>query len=151
MRNNLVCWSMMTLFLPLHIMPQMKALVEMENSGLVALLRDDKYEDLGRMYSLFKRVEGGLALVRTIMSDYIKETGKQLVQDPEKTKDPVEFVQKLLDERDKYEAIVTRSFNDDKTFRNALNQVRLIWWRVCAGHDAILKGTRPASAPWGPA
>jgi hypothetical protein len=33
---------------------QMKALVEMEGSGLVPLLMDDKYEDLGRMYSLFK-------------------------------------------------------------------------------------------------
>ncbi len=35
--------------------------------------------------------------------------------------DPVEFVQKLLDERDKYDRIVTQSFNDDKTFRTALN------------------------------
>jgi hypothetical protein len=33
---------------------QMKALVEMEGSGLVPLLMDDKYEDLARMYSLFK-------------------------------------------------------------------------------------------------
>lgn len=32
----------------------MKALVEMEGSGLVPLLMDDKYEHLGRMYSLFK-------------------------------------------------------------------------------------------------
>lgn len=33
---------------------QMKALVDMEGSGLVPLLQDDKYEDLGRLYSLFK-------------------------------------------------------------------------------------------------
>ena len=58
----------------------MKALVEMENSGLVSLLRDDKYEDLGRMYSLFKRVDGGLALIRTVLSDTIKENGRHLVQ-----------------------------------------------------------------------
>lgn len=44
-------------------------------------------------------------------------------QDPERTKDPVEFVSRLLEERDKYERIVTSSFGDDKTFRNALNQV----------------------------
>lgn len=102
---------------------QMKALVEMENSGLVALLRDNKYEDLARMYTLFKRVDGGLNLLRTVMSDHIKETGKALVADPEKGKDPVEFVQRLLDERDTYEAIITKAFADDKTFRNALNQV----------------------------
>lgn len=28
----------------------MRGLAEMESSGLVALLREDKYEDLGRMY-----------------------------------------------------------------------------------------------------
>lgn len=45
-------------------------------------------------------------------------------QDPEKSKDPVDFVQALLDERDKYEAVVVQSFHEDKAFRNALNQVR---------------------------
>lgn len=58
----------------------MKALVEMENSGLVALLRDDKYEDLSRMYALFRRVEGGLQLIRTVMADHIKDMGRQHVQ-----------------------------------------------------------------------
>lgn len=64
----------------------MKSLVEMENSGLVSLLRDDEYDNLARMYNLFKRVDGGSALIRTVMGDYIKEAGKQLVQDPEKCK-----------------------------------------------------------------
>lgn len=40
----------------IHYAVQMTALVEMENSGLIALLRDDKYEDLARMYSLFRCV-----------------------------------------------------------------------------------------------
>lgn len=151
----------------------MKTVVEMENSGLLALLRDDKSEDLQRMYHLLRRVEGGLALMRTMIADHIKETGKQLVQvsvslfswypmhlmrtmivnhfketckrlvqvssvfyrashatpcascapstscshmhpmhpatshaqDPERCKDPVEFVQQLLERRDKYEHV----------------------------------------------
>lgn len=41
----------------------MQALLEMENSGLVALLRDDKYEDLARLYSLMRRVDTGLPTV----------------------------------------------------------------------------------------
>lgn len=63
---------------------QMKALVEMEGSGLVPLLADDAYEDLGRMYSLFKRVEDGLPLLKLVMGNHIKEQGKTLVNDPEK-------------------------------------------------------------------
>ena len=43
-------------------------------------------------------------------------------QDPEKVKDPVEFVQQLLTQKDKFDAIVLRSFQNDKAFQNALNQ-----------------------------
>ena len=64
----------------------MKALIEMENSGLISLLRDDKYEDLSRMYNLLRRVDGGAALIRQVMGDYVKAIGQQLVQDPDKSK-----------------------------------------------------------------
>ena len=37
-------------------------------------------------------------------------------------KDPVEFVQQLLTQKDKFDAIVLRSFQNDKAFQNALNQ-----------------------------
>ncbi|KAI3713173.1 hypothetical protein L1987_71746 [Smallanthus sonchifolius] len=100
---------------------QMNRLVHMENSGLVNMLMDDKYEDLGRMYNLFRRVPNGLSLIRDVMTSHIRETGKQLVTDPDRLKDPVDFVQRLLDERDKHDKIITLSFNNDKMFQNALN------------------------------
>lgn len=99
----------------------MNRLVHMENSGLVNMLVDDKYEDLGRMYSLFRRVPNGLSLVRDVMTSHLRETGKQLVTDPERLKDPVDFVQRLLDEKDKHDKIISKAFNNDKTFQNALN------------------------------
>jgi hypothetical protein len=37
-------------------------------------------------------------------------------------------VSRLLEERDKFEALVARGLADDKTFRNALNQVGLVVW-----------------------
>lgn len=58
---------------------QVKPLVEMENTGLLVLLRLDKYEDLKRMYLLFRRVEGGLSIVRSMMAEHVKEAGRQLV------------------------------------------------------------------------
>ena len=36
---------------------------------------------------------------------------------------PVEFVKGLLDLRDKYDAIVTQSFKEDKGFQKALKEV----------------------------
>ncbi|URE05248.1 Cullin protein neddylation domain [Musa troglodytarum] len=55
------------------------------------------------------------------MTSHLRETGKQLVTDPERLKDPVDFVQRLLNEKDKYDKIIAAAFNNDKTFQNALN------------------------------
>ncbi|KAF9625970.1 hypothetical protein IFM89_028356 [Coptis chinensis] len=99
----------------------MQRLVHMENSGLIKMLVDDKYEDLGRMYSLFCRVADGLSTLKDVLTSHLRETGKELVTDPERSKDPVDFVQRLLDEKDKYDKIIGLAFNNDKTFLNALN------------------------------
>lgn len=99
----------------------MQRLVHMENSGIVNMLVNDKYEDLGRMYNLFRRVPTGLSIVRDVMTSYIRDTGKQLVTDPERLRDPVDFVQRLLDLKDKYDKIISLAFSNDKTFQNALN------------------------------
>lgn len=86
-----------------HSYLQMRPLVEMENSGLVALLQQDQNEDLARMHTLFRRVQGGHDLIRTILADHLRKTGRQLVEDPERNKDPVDFVQRLLAEKDKFD------------------------------------------------
>ncbi|XP_054810471.1 cullin-3A-like isoform X1 [Prosopis cineraria] len=99
----------------------MLRLINMENSGLVNMLCDDKYEDLGRMYNLFHRVTEGLSKIREVMTSHIRESGKVLITDPERLKDPVEFVNRLLDEKDKYDKIINLAFNNDKSFQNALN------------------------------
>ncbi|KAE8687343.1 Cullin-3B [Hibiscus syriacus] len=99
----------------------MMRLIHMENYGLVNMFLDDKYEDLERMYNLFRRVPNGLSITRDVMTSHLREIGKQLVTDAEKLKDPVEFVQRLLDEKDKYDNIINQAFCNDKTFQNALN------------------------------
>ncbi|XP_039124803.1 cullin-3A-like [Dioscorea cayenensis subsp. rotundata] len=99
----------------------MQRLVHMENSGLVNMLVDDKYEDLSRMYNLFRRVPEGLSMIREVMTTHLRETGRQLVTDPDRLKDPVDFVQHLLDAKDKYDKIISTAFNNDKAFQNGLN------------------------------
>ncbi|KAJ6801009.1 cullin-3A-like [Iris pallida] len=99
----------------------MQRLVHMDNSGLVNMLVDDNYDDLARMYNLFHRIPDGLSTIRDVMISHLRETGKQLVTDPERLKDPVDFVQRLLDEKDKHDKIISTAFSNDKTFQNALN------------------------------
>ncbi|CAI5526714.1 unnamed protein product [Closterium sp. Naga37s-1] len=99
----------------------LRLLVDMENSGLVPMLVNDKYEDIARMYRLLKRVPSGLQTMREVMSGHLRETGRQLVTDPDRCKDPVEFVQRLLEEKDKYDRIISASFASDKAFHTALS------------------------------
>lgn len=100
----------------------MKSLVEMENSGLISMLRDDKIEDLKRMYSLFGRVSGGLAIMRDLMSNDVREIGKAIVMDEEKAKEQSTYVQSLLDLKDKYDKLLSAALSNDKTFQHSLNQ-----------------------------
>lgn len=100
---------------------QKRTLVEMEHSGLIPLIEADKLDDLARMYALFRRVDGGAELMRQSLGDHLRETGRQLVLDPERTKDPVEFVERLLAEKEKYDRIVQGPCAGDKSFQNAVN------------------------------
>jgi cullin 3 len=103
----------------------MRTIAEMEHSGVVAMIEDNKIDDLKRAYELFKRVTApvsGLGVIRDIMAAHVKARGTQLVQDDERNSDPVQYVQGLLALRDKYEAVISSAFSGDKQFYNALNQ-----------------------------
>jgi len=63
---------------------QMERLANMEGSGLIPLLTDNAYDDLGRMYTLFKRVDKGLDLLRKMMGSHITSQGMSLIIDTEK-------------------------------------------------------------------
>jgi len=96
-------------------------LIHMENSGLVNMLCGDKYEDLGRMYNLFRRVPDGLSKIREVMTSHIRESVLKLATDPKRLKDPIGFVQRFLHEKDKYDKIINLVFSNEKSFQNAFN------------------------------
>ncbi|KAJ3034571.1 hypothetical protein HDV00_004934 [Rhizophlyctis rosea] len=57
---------------------QVKTIIEMENSGLVPMVTHEKISDLARMYQLFGRVSNGHSMMRTALSDHIKELAKNV-------------------------------------------------------------------------
>lgn len=52
-----------------------------ENSGLVALLENNKQDDLLRLYRLYSRVPNGLAPVGQILKNHIQKEGMELVRE----------------------------------------------------------------------
>jgi len=104
------------------ISTHMRSLIDMEQSGCISMLRDNKTEDLRRMYNLLGRVPQGHNMVSEVISTYIKEVGKALIEDQEKQKDHLGLVQSLLDMKDKYDTILTTALNGDKMFSQAMNK-----------------------------
>lgn len=55
-------------------------LLEKEDSGCRALLKDEKVEDLTRMYSLFHKFPKGIELVAEIFKQHVAAEGMIVVQ-----------------------------------------------------------------------
>ncbi|XP_076339950.1 cullin-3-A-like [Tachypleus tridentatus] len=103
------------------ITEHMKTIVEMENSGVVHMLKNQKTEDLGRMYKLFNRVRDGLKTMVDCVSSYLREQGKALVTEEEGGKgDALTFVQSLLDLKDRFDHFLHHSFGNDRFFKQMI-------------------------------
>nr|CAB3460228.1 unnamed protein product [Digitaria exilis] len=110
-------------------------LLEKEHSGCSALLRDDKVEDLSRMYRLFSKINRGLEPISNMFKMHVTNEGTALVKQaedsasnkkPEK-KDMVGmqeqvFVWKIIELHDKYVAYVTDCFQGHTLFHKALKE-----------------------------
>ncbi|KAM3357884.1 cullin-1 [Capsicum galapagoense] len=110
-------------------------LLEKEHSGCHALLRDDKVEDLSRMYRLFSKIPRGLDPVANIFKQHVTAEGTALVKQAEdaasnkkaEKRDVVGlqeqiFVRKVIELHDKYMAYVNNCFQNHTLFHKALKE-----------------------------
>jgi cullin 3 len=99
-----------------------KRLVEDEKTGAGAMFGRNLVEDLARMYSLFVRDPTTLEHLREAMSALVRDTGTNIVKDKENIKNPMLFVQQVLDVRAKFHNFVQLSFKQDRNFARALKE-----------------------------
>lgn len=100
----------------------MRSIVEMENSGVVYMIKNTKTEDLACMYKLFSRLkEEGLKTIAECVSAHLREQGRLLVKEEENGTNPITFVQNLLDLKDRYDHFLHHSFNNDKIFKQMIS------------------------------
>ncbi|KAJ7392623.1 Cullin-3 [Desmophyllum pertusum] len=80
-------------------------------------------EDLARMYRLFVRVKDGLKTVCDCMKGYLREQGKALVveEEGESGKNPITYIQSLLNLKDRFDHFLNNSFNNDRLFKQAIS------------------------------
>lgn len=109
-------------------------LLEKEHSGCAALLRDDKQEDLARMFRLFSRVQGGLAPVALLFKKHIEKEGVALVKAVEEAlaakkgrgeegaSPEQHFMRAVIQLHDKYMDLVASCFQNNSLFHKALKE-----------------------------
>ena len=124
------------------------ALVEMEGSGLVAMIAGNRLDDIARLHRLCapvktavawrlppelctadrerERAAAPAAILKDVLKSEIIRAGVAALFDPdaESSRDPCKLVQSLLDLRDKYVAIVDGGFSGDRIFSVAMKEVR---------------------------
>ncbi|XP_058200172.1 cullin-1-like [Rhododendron vialii] len=107
-------------------------LLEKEHSGCRALLREDKVEDLSRMYRLFSKVPKGLDPVASIFKQHVTAEGTTLVQQAEEaasnkaeltvgSQEQV-FIRKVIELHDKYFSYVNDCFGNHSLFHKSLKE-----------------------------
>ncbi|RIB05755.1 Cullin [Gigaspora rosea] len=123
------------------ISKHLKTVIEMENSGLIPMLRNEKMDDLGRMYKLFGRVIKGHEEMKTAISNYIRELGKDINETVSNsastatageshtagdrqtgTSVAIRWVQDVLDLKDKFDKVQNLALSNDKAFQTAFNE-----------------------------
>uniref|UniRef100_A0A0E0DM27 Cullin-1 n=1 Tax=Oryza meridionalis TaxID=40149 RepID=A0A0E0DM27_9ORYZ len=98
-------------------------LLEKEHSGCFALLRDDKEEDLSRMYRLFSKINRGLEPIANMFKTHVTNEGTALVKQAEDSASNKKvFVWKIIELHDKYVAYVTECFQGHTLFHKALKE-----------------------------
>jgi len=115
-------------FLQEYIENHAVTLITMENSGLIQMIRNDKYDEIALMHDMFQKVTDAFNLMKNHLSNYIINEGNKLVQD-DKLKYS-EFVTQIISLRDKMMNIYIKSFNRDpnidiaikNAFENFINQ-----------------------------
>ncbi|XP_062517542.1 cullin-2-like [Corticium candelabrum] len=86
------------------------------------MVKDEKKEDLSRMYQLLKPIPHGLKVMLTEIESHIREVGLEAVRTIATDKNPGDYVETLLTLHTKFAKMVESTFSNDKLFVEALDK-----------------------------
>ncbi|XP_025196814.1 cullin-3-A-like [Melanaphis sacchari] len=93
----------------------MKTIIEMENCGVMYLLKNNQYDDLRCMYNFLYTVDGGVKVMIDSMCLYFRELGTSVVLE-KLNSDIISCVQSLLDLKEKFDVLFANVFCHDLLF-----------------------------------
>nr|CCA24215.1 PREDICTED: hypothetical protein isoform 2 [Albugo laibachii Nc14]CCA26937.1 Putative cullin putative [Albugo laibachii Nc14] len=125
-----------------------KELIERENSGVIALMSNDKLDDLSRMFRLFSRIEHGLEPIADLVQQHITAAGNAIVckriqelqsgMVKDAACDP-EYIKEILFIHDKFRNLVNEQFGGNNLFQKALKDAFVDFVNKDVGSDNSAK------------
>eukprot|EP01119_Soliformovum_irregulare_P012630 TRINITY_DN3292_c1_g1_i4.p1 TRINITY_DN3292_c1_g1~~TRINITY_DN3292_c1_g1_i4.p1 ORF type:complete len:651 (-),score=202.85 TRINITY_DN3292_c1_g1_i4:48-1769(-) len=87
-------------------------------------LRDEKIEDLNRMYNLLNRLDNGIRPMLDVVENFVAQTGFDAIRAiPAKERtDPKKYVETLLETYNHFNTLIKKAFNNDNAFGGALDK-----------------------------
>jgi len=94
-----------------------KSLAANENSGVMVMFNKGYKEELGKIYILFNRAPETLIEILNRFGQYFELKREEIVNDPNITKDSLEFAAKMLDLKRTADNLVMNEFQDNMLFQ----------------------------------
>ena len=115
-------------FLKEYIEVHAQTLLNMENSGLIQMIEQEKFQDIKLMFGLFKRCPNALEMFKQTLKTFIVTEGNKLVKNEEIQNE--ELVKKVIEFRQKMVDLLQKSLDRDQTveltvktsFENFINE-----------------------------
>jgi len=94
-----------------------KALASNENTGVNAMLAKNSKEELAQIFALFNRAFETLTEIVQRFGAFIESQGMSAINDPNVTKDPIEFTRKLFELKIEADSFVQKQFQAHLSFQ----------------------------------
>ena len=104
---------LISVFISAYIIQNCKALVEMENTGLLFLLQEEKYDEIKRMYKLFISSNESFELFLKSITAFINKNLETLVSEEENKKDALKTVENIIEFHSKVMRILKSALDVD--------------------------------------
>ncbi|KAL1422584.1 hypothetical protein MTO96_021992 [Rhipicephalus appendiculatus] len=111
------------------IWKHMKTIVDMEDSGVEHMLKNQMTDDLAQLFGFLKRVPGGVKTLLDCVSKYLRNLGRSVVNEHG---DSVSLIPRVMELRDRFDHILQHSFNSEELARDM----------IAADFECILSHTR---------
>ena len=113
-------------------------LCDKERTGVADMFKDKRQDELKKLFTLLSRKANTLHCVYDKMKPYIESRGKAVIGDKEVLKDPILFINKLLELKKEMDSMVQDAFSNNAAFMQTRDRAFQTFMNDCVYTPSFL-------------